>query len=168
MASEILAFDRHDRRSFPNETWRWIHTWRFSLLAPWASDRQILREMLDDEHYPYSFVTPYPETRKWGPKVRGPYYLDKLSPGSFSPITSEVAWDQLDGFLRDGIHPASRSDLDLNNLLGETIDTADALFQLQEYVTIRHDEPVAPADWGELVAIDRKSQLLLDIARGFD
>ena len=168
MPNHVLSFDRHDVRSFPHFPWRRIDTWRYSIVDPAATDRDILRAMLADDHYAYSFMAPYPDQYSSRRNLRGPFLLDKLTPDSFSPITAEMAWRQLDDFLRDWDPPASRADLELDHLVGGTIDSADSLLQLQEDTSIRHEFSWIIGDWGEFVAVDRAAGLVLDIARGFD
>src|ERR1700689_643238 len=112
MSSNVLSFEGHEKRSFPDFVWRRVETWRFALVDTAVTDQAILSAMLADEHYAYSFIAPYPDAPKGGPRLRGPYSLNKLGPDSFFPVTSEQAWAELDAFLADWDPPANRSTLE--------------------------------------------------------
>jgi len=105
--------------------------WEFSLEKPDSDGSVILRSILDNQHYPYSFIAPYPNPTAEidGPLVRGPFLLDRLTPDSFESITAGEAWNAIDVFLREWDPPATREELDIDALVGDVIDTADEIFR---------------------------------------
>jgi hypothetical protein len=170
MGEEVLSFKTVNRRGFPRATYRWVYTWEFALVDPIASTHEILQSMLANEHYAYSFIAPYPNPAAsiGGPKVRGPYTLDRLLPRSFRQIDSGQAWEQLDGFLQRWDPPASRADLDIDVLVGGILDTADDVLSLSAGEEDRQELHWTIGDWGEFVAINRAARIVLNLAMGYD
>lgn len=164
---DILDFQGHEVRAFPDFPWRRIETWRYVLLDPNATNHEVLQALLHDQHYPYSFSSPYPEGRRL-PPVRGPYLLESLTPDSFFPIAIEEAWSQLDQFLNDWDPPLTRVDLELETLVGQSIETADEVFQLREDESKHSAYSWLVSEFGEFVVIDRDTKLILDVARAVD
>jgi hypothetical protein len=165
----VLSFRGVERRGFPHESWRWVYVWEFALLSSTAGTPEILRALLDDEHYAYSFIAPYPSPRVTGPKVRGPFLLARLDPDSFIRTNSEQAWWQLDEFLQKGDPVASRSDLDIDRLVGNVLYAADEVLSLRAPDDGDKQELAwIIGDWGEFIAIDRARRVVLDVAMGYD
>jgi hypothetical protein len=164
---EILDFQGHESRAFPDFPWRRIETWRYVLLDPSATADEVLEALLRDQHYAYSFTSPYPEGRRL-PPVRGPYLLESLTPDSFLPITVEEAWSQLDQFLSDWDPPPTRVDLELESLIGQSLETGDEVFQLREDQSKHSEYSFLVSEYGECVVIDRDAKLVLDVAHAVD
>jgi hypothetical protein len=170
MVGQVLSFETCESRGFPNAGYRWIYVWHYTLLDETSTHQTILSSLLADENYAHSFIAPYPSPFGWveGPKVRGPYLLDHLAADSFTPITDNSAWDTIDTFLRSWNIPASRADLDLEHLVGSIVDDAAELFQLRQDDAAHHELHWMLGDWAEIVAIDRKAGIVLDVAMGYD
>ena len=181
MSADILWFKEFRVRTFPSETYRWICTFEYYLTDATCSSETILTALLQDEHYAHAFMSPFrtgsgvitylvPDGNVpvGDHKVRGPYLLDRLTPDSFDEINAEGAWEQIDEFLGGGRPPNSRSDLDLNTLVGNAFDTADELFRLREDVKAQHDVAWVISDWSELVVMDRSAKKVLNLAFGSD
>ena len=164
---DILDFQGHEVRAFPDFPWQRIETWQYVLLDPNATNHEVLQALLHDQHYPYSFSSPYPEGRRL-PPVRGPYLLESLTPYSFFPIAIEEAWSQLDQFLNDWDPPLTRVKL-ANRDAGwsSTLRQLTRSFNYERRIKTQRVF-VAGERIGEFVVIDRDTKLILDVARAVD
>ena len=60
MSLDVITFKEFQNRNFPKETYRSICTFEYSLNDATSASEVILKAMLDDEHYAYTFLSPYP------------------------------------------------------------------------------------------------------------
>ena len=87
----MLTFENLDSHGLP--ALRWVCTWHYRLNDRSASSASVLRSLLDDEHYAYSFTAPFPSPTFsiGGPTVRGPYLLDHPTAAPSTRVSIEDA-----------------------------------------------------------------------------
>lgn len=158
--TRLLLTDYH-RRGFPGASWRAFSIYRYRVVMGLNDSWSILDSLLHDDTYVNTFTSPFPEYPK--PNARGPFILSRLSVDSFVPVSSEMIWELVDHFLEDVDPPAVRSDLELDALLGATLDDATELFHLQGTEEDRTDLANLLSDFNDFIAIgpDRSSVLVL-------
>ena len=143
-------------RAFPDALFQVICVWKFRVVTGSRDSASLLRAMINHDAYAYSFIAPYPDPdlgeRR---RVRGPYYLDQLSPEAFVPISAEEATRQIDEYLYTNTSGVTKSDLDIDPLIRNAIDSADERYRMQADNAEEHTFHHVLYDWSELVLIDQ-------------
>jgi hypothetical protein len=145
---------------------REILIWRFEIVGSANDSSSLLRLLLRHNAYAHSCIGSYPPSPK--PDMRGPFVLSRLSASSFTPVSKDGMWAQLDEFFREGELPTARADSQIDVLAGSAIEAADEIWQLLASDSDRYETGWIVGGFLDFVVVQRNARSMLVLATCVD